>query len=162
MRRCSASGPPSIANRHGRVTSMDSTRRRELAGRLLHDYVHGPAAATEATARALEKAAAARAVVLVEGISDQIAVETPAAPRPGPRRGGRGGRASWRRSRGDALPGAIWSGWSWAEAGGPMRPRRGERVPARPGPGPGSARLGRGTTWSGRAFMSASRIWRTS
>jgi len=55
---------------------MDITRRRELAGRLLDGYVHGPAAATEATARALVKAAAADAVVLVEGISDQIAGET--------------------------------------------------------------------------------------
>ena len=60
---------------------MDITRRRELASRLLDGYVHGPAAATEATARALAKAAAARAVVLVEGISDQIAVETLAARR---------------------------------------------------------------------------------
>jgi len=60
---------------------MDITRRRELAGRLLDGYVHGPAAATEATARALEKAAAADTVVLVEGISDQIAVETLAARR---------------------------------------------------------------------------------
>ena len=58
---------------------MDSTRRRELASRLLDGYVHGPAAATEATARALAKVAAADAVVLVEGISDQIAVETLAA-----------------------------------------------------------------------------------
>jgi hypothetical protein len=63
------------------MTSMDSTRRRELASRLLDGYVHGPAAATEATARALAKAATARAVVLVEGISDQIAVETLAARR---------------------------------------------------------------------------------
>jgi OLD-like protein len=60
---------------------MDIARRRELAGRLLAGYVHGPAAATEATARALAKAAAADAVVLVEGISDQIAVETLAARR---------------------------------------------------------------------------------
>jgi hypothetical protein len=60
---------------------MDSTRRRELASRLLDGYVHGPAAATEATARALAKVAAAEAVVLVEGISDQIAVETLAARR---------------------------------------------------------------------------------
>jgi hypothetical protein len=58
---------------------MDITRRRELASRLLDGYVHGPAAATEATARALAKLAAAAAVVLVEGISDQIAVETLAA-----------------------------------------------------------------------------------
>ena len=43
---------------------------------LLTGYVSGPAAATEATAVALARAAAARAVVLVEGISDQIAVET--------------------------------------------------------------------------------------
>jgi hypothetical protein len=62
-----------------RTTSMDSTRRRELASRLLDGYVHGPAAATEATARALAKAATAEAVVLVEGISDQMAVETLAA-----------------------------------------------------------------------------------
>jgi hypothetical protein len=60
---------------------MDSTRRRELASRLLDGYVYGPAAATEATARALAKVAAADAVVLVEGISDQIAVETLAGRR---------------------------------------------------------------------------------
>ena len=39
-------------------------------------YVSGPTAATEATVRALPWAESARAVVLVEGISDQIAVET--------------------------------------------------------------------------------------
>ena len=44
--------------------------------RLLAGYVSGPRAATDATAAALPRAAAARAVVLVEGISDQIAVET--------------------------------------------------------------------------------------
>ncbi len=60
---------------------MDIARRRELASRLLEGYVHGPAAATDATASALAKAAAAAAVVLVEGISDQIAVETIAAHR---------------------------------------------------------------------------------
>lgn len=43
---------------------------------LLAGYVSGPAAATEATAMALRRAEAARAVVLVEGVSDQIAVET--------------------------------------------------------------------------------------
>jgi hypothetical protein len=60
---------------------MDISRRRELASRLLDGYVHGPAAATEATVQALAKVAAAEAVVLVEGISDQIAVETLAARR---------------------------------------------------------------------------------
>ena len=60
---------------------MDITRRRELASRLLDGYVHGPAAAAEATARALAKVAAAEAVVLVEGVSDQIAVDTLAARR---------------------------------------------------------------------------------
>jgi hypothetical protein len=64
-----------------RTNSMDISTRRELASRLLDGYVHGPAAATEATARALAKVAAATAVVLVEGISDQIAVETLAARR---------------------------------------------------------------------------------
>jgi hypothetical protein len=43
--------------------------------------VSGPAAATEATAVALPAAAGARAVVLVEGVSDQIAVETVAGRR---------------------------------------------------------------------------------
>jgi hypothetical protein len=60
---------------------MDITQRRELASRVLDGYVHGPAAATQATARALAKVATAEAVVLVEGISDQIAVETLAARR---------------------------------------------------------------------------------
>jgi hypothetical protein len=60
---------------------MDIAKRRELASRLLDGYVHGPAAATEATARALAKTAGARGVVLVEGISDQIALETLASRR---------------------------------------------------------------------------------
>jgi hypothetical protein len=60
---------------------MDITRRRELASRLLDGYVHGPAAATQATAQALAKMPAAAAVVLVEGVSDQVAVETLAARR---------------------------------------------------------------------------------
>ncbi|MFI9380759.1 TOPRIM nucleotidyl transferase/hydrolase domain-containing protein [Kutzneria sp. NPDC052558] len=51
--------------------------RDPLAG-----YVRGPAAATEATAVALARAADAEIVVLVEGVSDQIAVET-LAPRLG-------------------------------------------------------------------------------
>ena len=48
---------------------------------LLAGYVSGPSAATEATALALARARAAGAVVLVEGVSDQIAVETLAARR---------------------------------------------------------------------------------
>jgi hypothetical protein len=60
---------------------MDITRRRELASQLLDGYVHGPAAATEATAQALAKVPAAESVVLVEGISDQIALDTLAARR---------------------------------------------------------------------------------
>ena len=55
---------------------MNRARRRELAKAVLSGYVSGPAAATEATSRALGKVDAARAVVLVEGISDQIALET--------------------------------------------------------------------------------------
>ena len=58
---------------------MDNDKRRELASQLLDGYVHGPAAATEATARALAKTTDAKAVVLAEGVSDQIAVETIAA-----------------------------------------------------------------------------------
>jgi hypothetical protein len=52
------------------------TMRADDADDLLAGYVTGPAAATEATAVALARAEAARAVVLVEGVSDQIAVET--------------------------------------------------------------------------------------
>ena len=55
--------------------------RAEDGEDLLAGYVSGPAAATEATAVALGRAEAARAVVLVEGVSDQIAVETLAGRR---------------------------------------------------------------------------------
>jgi hypothetical protein len=48
---------------------------------LLAGYVRGPAAATEPTLAALPRAATARAILLVEGVSDQIAVETLAARR---------------------------------------------------------------------------------
>jgi hypothetical protein len=60
---------------------MDETDRRELAHRALDGYVTGPAAATQATTRALAKVDNAVAVVLVEGISDQIALESAAAGR---------------------------------------------------------------------------------
>ena len=140
---------------------MDITRRRELARRLLNGYVHGPAAATEATAQALAKVAAAEAVVLVEGISDQIAVETLAVVA-----AGTSVRSAWWSCRPAricdyALPDAVWSRWSWPETGGPVRRRRGERRPARYGQR--RYRLARrGPTWSDWASTSASRIWRTS
>ncbi len=55
---------------------MDPEQRRRLAVASLRGYAHGPDAPTEATARALAAARAAQSVVLVEGISDQIALET--------------------------------------------------------------------------------------
>ena len=55
---------------------MDSERRYQLAREALDGYASGPGAPIEATAAALALADAARLVVLVEGISDQIAVET--------------------------------------------------------------------------------------
>ena len=51
---------------------MDVTNHRELARRALDGDVSGPAASTRATARALARVDNAVAVVLVEGISDQI------------------------------------------------------------------------------------------
>jgi hypothetical protein len=51
---------------------------------LLAGYVSSPDAATKATVMALERAAGARAVVLVEGVSDQIAVEKLADRMPKP------------------------------------------------------------------------------
>ncbi|HVR80364.1 MAG TPA: TOPRIM nucleotidyl transferase/hydrolase domain-containing protein [Acidimicrobiia bacterium] len=55
---------------------MDIERRRNLADQALDGYVNGPDAATEATARALARAGAAQTIILVEGVSDQIALET--------------------------------------------------------------------------------------
>lgn len=62
------------SGRHGRVLMKIDRPGEPLAG-----YVSGPAAATQATGLALARAVGARAVVLVEGVSDQIAVETLAA-----------------------------------------------------------------------------------
>jgi hypothetical protein len=60
---------------------MNVADRRELARRALDGYVSGPAASTQATARALAKVDNAQTVVLVEGLSDQIALETAALGR---------------------------------------------------------------------------------
>ncbi|MGA8112267.1 MAG: TOPRIM nucleotidyl transferase/hydrolase domain-containing protein [Actinocatenispora sp.] len=60
---------------------MDVAGRRELARRALDGYVSGPDAPTRATARALAKVHDAAALVLVEGISDQIALDTAAVGR---------------------------------------------------------------------------------
>ncbi|WP_232075646.1 TOPRIM nucleotidyl transferase/hydrolase domain-containing protein [Phytohabitans suffuscus] len=58
---------------------MDIEARGERATGSLDDYVSGPTAGPRATARALTKVDGASAVVLVEGLSDQIALETLAA-----------------------------------------------------------------------------------
>ncbi|MBB5873695.1 hypothetical protein F4553_007129 [Allocatelliglobosispora scoriae] len=60
---------------------MDLDRRRELARRALDGYDSGPDATTRALAGALAKVDDAVALVLVEGLSDQIAVETAAVGR---------------------------------------------------------------------------------
>ena len=60
---------------------MDRKERTELARRALAGYAHGPDAPIAATGLALRKAETARGIVLVEGISDQIAIETLAARR---------------------------------------------------------------------------------
>jgi hypothetical protein len=60
---------------------MDVANRREFARRGRDGYLGGPAATTRATARALAIVDNAVAVVLVEGISDQIALETAAVGR---------------------------------------------------------------------------------
>jgi hypothetical protein len=58
-----------------------AAHRRELARRALDGYPSGPAAPIRATAQALAKVDSAVTVVLVEGISDQIALETAAVCR---------------------------------------------------------------------------------
>ena len=55
---------------------MDKTRRSELAQDTLSSYESGPDATTRATDQALARVGESRGVVLVEGISDQIALET--------------------------------------------------------------------------------------
>jgi len=55
---------------------VDGKRRDRLAHEVLDGWVSGPDAPIEATATALVRAESARTVVLVEGISDQIALET--------------------------------------------------------------------------------------
>jgi hypothetical protein len=60
---------------------MDATRRRELTRQALDGYESGHAAPVRATAHALAKVNDAVTVVLVEGISDQIALETAAVGR---------------------------------------------------------------------------------
>ncbi|WP_197698204.1 hypothetical protein [Micromonospora viridifaciens] len=62
--------------RHGE-TLMEATDHRELAREALDGRLGGNAASIRATARALAKVESAVAVVLVEGISDQIALERP-------------------------------------------------------------------------------------
>ena len=57
---------------------MDDAERRDRMEETLDGYDHGPGAPMRATVRALAKIDAAHSVVLVEGISDQIAVETAA------------------------------------------------------------------------------------
>lgn len=63
------------------VPVMNKARRRELAQELLSGYVSGPDAAIQATTQALARVGDSRAVVLVEGISDQIALDTLAVRR---------------------------------------------------------------------------------
>lgn len=60
---------------------MDLAQRRELARQALAGYATGPAATVRATASALTKLESAAGAVLVEGISDQIALEAVAKAR---------------------------------------------------------------------------------
>ena len=55
---------------------MDRERRQQLAREALDGYASGPGAPIEATSAALALADSARSLIFVEGISDQIAVET--------------------------------------------------------------------------------------
>ncbi|GAB4052650.1 TOPRIM nucleotidyl transferase/hydrolase domain-containing protein [Catellatospora paridis] len=60
---------------------MDLAQRRELARKALDGYDSGPDATTRALADAQARIGDAVALVLVEGLSDQIALETAAAGR---------------------------------------------------------------------------------
>lgn len=60
---------------------MELAQRRELARRALDGYDSGPDATTRALAGALTKIDDAAVLILVEGLSDRIALETAAAVR---------------------------------------------------------------------------------
>lgn len=60
---------------------MNNGERAKLARQTLAGYANGPNAPIQATRLALKKVATAHAVILVEGISDQIAIETLASRR---------------------------------------------------------------------------------
>jgi hypothetical protein len=62
--------------RHTVLDMAARDRRVEFVRRVPDGYVSGPAAATEATAQALAQLGEATTVILVEGVSDQIAIET--------------------------------------------------------------------------------------
>src|SRR5688572_33478280 len=70
-RTCQEAWGPGVAS--NTVGMVPQRRRRELA---VPGYASGFDAPLRATADALERARHARSIVLVEGISDQIAVET--------------------------------------------------------------------------------------
>lgn len=58
------------------AAAMDRGRRHELVRETLDGYASGPDAPIDAEINAIRRARSARLVVLVEGISDQIAFET--------------------------------------------------------------------------------------
>src|SRR3954469_12412773 len=77
-----ADGKRSVARYHNRTgETVNGIDRSQLARRALDGYASGPAASTQPTTQALARVGRARALVLVEGISDQIAVETAAVER---------------------------------------------------------------------------------
>ena len=62
-------------------TGRNKVDRKTVAQQALAGYAHGPDAPLQATAQALARLDEARAALLVEGISDQIALETLAVRR---------------------------------------------------------------------------------
>ena len=58
---------------------MEDSRRSQLARAAIADYPNGPDASLEATAAALDRLNGARSAVLVEGVSDQVALDAVAA-----------------------------------------------------------------------------------
>ena len=141
---------------------MDVTNRRELARRALDGYVSGPAASIRATARALAKVDNAVAVVLVEGLSDQIALETAAV--------GRGRDLEAERVVIVPIGGAHAIGRFLTRLG-PLGARCDlpvcatcvrRRYSGADWSRPRSAHPARAPTWSASGSTSASTIWRTS
>ena len=171
--RASSGAAPAEVERTIRTTEA---RRARAAGRerVARLSVKGDASAPGSSScgcepiavdetRLHQPGAVSRAVVLVEGISDQCAARSARrAPRPRPRRRGHLRRADRRRAVDRKVPEPVRPARTRRQAGGSLRRRQRRATSDAASSGPASAPTSRAPTWRHSASTSATRIWRTS